>query len=113
MLPSTLIHCECSKIDDEVIDTVSSVFVTKLPMTVTTRHARTLAVPRSRQLLAGLSLRRLAFDPGPVHVGFVVDEVALGQVPSPSTSVFACQYRSTSAPHSFTSQSPTPYNLVS
>jgi hypothetical protein len=31
-------------------------------------------------------------------VGFVVDEVALGQVFSPSTSVFPCQFHSTGAP---------------
>ena len=47
-------------------------------MAVTTRHVRTCAVPWPRQLLAGLSLRRPAFDPRPVHVGFVVVEVALG-----------------------------------
>jgi hypothetical protein len=33
-----------------------------------------------RLLVAGLSLRRLVFVPGSVHVGFVVDKVALGQV---------------------------------
>jgi hypothetical protein len=38
------------------------------------------------------------FDPGSVHVGFVVDEVALGQVFPPSTSVFPCQFHSTGAP---------------
>jgi hypothetical protein len=31
------------------------------------------------------------FDPGSVHVGFVADKVALGQV-------FPCQYHSTGAP---------------
>jgi hypothetical protein len=31
-------------------------------------------------------------------VGFVVDKVALGQVFSPSTSVFSCQFHSTGAP---------------
>jgi hypothetical protein len=38
------------------------------------------AVPRLRQLAAGLSPRRPGFDAGSVHVGFVVDKVALGQV---------------------------------
>jgi hypothetical protein len=38
------------------------------------------AVPWLRQLFAGLPLRRPVFDPGLVHVGFVVDKVALGQV---------------------------------
>jgi hypothetical protein len=33
-----------------------------------------------RLLVAGLSPRRPGFDPGSVHVGFVVDKVALGQV---------------------------------
>jgi len=31
-------------------------------------------------------------------VGFVVDEVALGQAPCPSNSVFSREYNSTSAP---------------
>jgi hypothetical protein len=33
-----------------------------------------------------------------VHVGFVMDKVALGQVFSPSTSVFPCQFHFTGAP---------------
>jgi hypothetical protein len=37
-------------------------------------------------------------DPGSVHVGFVLDKVALGQVFPPSTSVFPCQFHSTGAP---------------
>ena len=32
------------------------------------------------QLVAGLSTRRLEFDPRSVHVGFVEDKMALGQV---------------------------------
>jgi hypothetical protein len=39
-----------------------------------------MAVPCLRRLVAGLSPRRPGFDPGSVHVGFVVDKVALGQV---------------------------------
>jgi hypothetical protein len=39
-----------------------------------------LAVPWLRRLVAGLSPRRPVFDPGLVHVGFVVEKVALGQV---------------------------------
>jgi hypothetical protein len=35
--------------------------------------------PWLRRLAAGLPPRRPGFDPGPVHVGFVVDKVALGQ----------------------------------
>jgi hypothetical protein len=53
------------------------------------------AVPWLRRLVAGLSPRRFGFDPGSVHVGFVVDKVALGQVFSPCTSVSPCQYHST------------------
>jgi hypothetical protein len=41
---------------------------------------REQAVPWLRRLVAGLSPRRPGFDPGSVHVGFVVDKVALGQV---------------------------------
>jgi hypothetical protein len=58
------------------------------------------------QLVAGLyyssdfSPRRHGFPPTSVHVGFVVDKVALGQVSLKSLSVFACQYRSTTAPYS-------------
>jgi hypothetical protein len=39
-----------------------------------------MAVLWLRRLVAGLPLRRPGFDPGSVHVGFVVDKVALGQV---------------------------------
>jgi hypothetical protein len=53
----------------------------------------------ARGLVAGLSPRRSRFDPGSVHVGFVVDKVALGQVfPPPCTSVFPGQFHSTGAP---------------
>jgi hypothetical protein len=38
------------------------------------------AVPCLRQLFVGLSPLRLWFESGPVHVGFVVDKVALGQI---------------------------------
>jgi hypothetical protein len=36
-------------------------------------------VPRLKRLVAGLSPRRAEFAPGSIHVGFVVDRVALGQ----------------------------------
>jgi hypothetical protein len=36
-------------------------------------------------------------NPGSVHVGFMVDKVALGQVSPPSTWVFSCQFHSTGA----------------
>jgi hypothetical protein len=38
------------------------------------------AVPWLRRLAAGLPPRRPGFDPGSVHVGFLVDKVTLGQV---------------------------------
>jgi hypothetical protein len=37
-------------------------------------------VPWLRRLVAGLSPRRSGFDPGSVHVGLVMDKVAMGQV---------------------------------
>jgi hypothetical protein len=39
-----------------------------------------VAVPWLRRLVADLSPRRPGFDPGSVHVGFMVDKLALGQV---------------------------------
>jgi hypothetical protein len=39
----------------------------------------TMAMPWLRSLVAGLSPRRPVFAPGTIHVGFVVDKVALGQ----------------------------------
>jgi hypothetical protein len=56
------------------------------------------AVPWLRLLVADLSPRRAGFDPGSVHVGFVVNKVGLGQVFSPSISVFPCQFHYTGAP---------------
>jgi hypothetical protein len=41
---------------------------------------QTRAEPWLRSLAAGLSPRRSGFAPGSIHVGFVVDKVALGQV---------------------------------
>jgi hypothetical protein len=49
-------------------------------------------------LVAGLSPQRPGFDPGSVHMRFVVDKVALRQVFSPRTSVFPCYFHSTGAP---------------
>jgi hypothetical protein len=57
-----------------------------------------MAVPWLRRSAADLPPRRPGFDPGSVHVGFVVDKVALGQVFPPSSSVFPCQFHSTGAP---------------
>jgi hypothetical protein len=45
----------------------------------------TKAGPWLRRFVASLPPRRPGFDPGLVHVGFVVDKVALGQVFPPST----------------------------
>jgi hypothetical protein len=41
---------------------------------------RNMVVPLLRSLVAGLSPWRPRFAPGSIHVGFVVDKVALGQV---------------------------------
>jgi hypothetical protein len=46
------------------------------------------AMSRLRRLVAGLSVRRLAFLTGPDHVGFVVGKVARRPSVSPSTSLF-------------------------
>jgi hypothetical protein len=43
-------------------------------------YAEPRAVPWLRRLVAGLSPRSPGFAPGSIHVGFVVDKVALGQV---------------------------------
>jgi hypothetical protein len=63
-----------------------------------TEQLKLIAVPRLRRLVAYLSPRRPGFFPRSVHVGFVVDKVALGQVFLPSTSVFPCQFHSTGSP---------------
>jgi hypothetical protein len=50
-------------------------------------NAFRMAVPWLRLLVAGLSQRRHGFATS-VHVGFVVDKVALGTASLPSSSVF-------------------------
>jgi hypothetical protein len=55
-------------------------------------------MPWLRRFAAGLPPRMAGFDPGSVHVGFVVDKVALGQVFYQSTSVLPCEYHSSGAP---------------
>jgi hypothetical protein len=50
------------------------------------------AVPWLRRLVAGLSPRRLGFDPGSVHVGFMVNKVALGQVFPPVLRFFPVNF---------------------
>jgi hypothetical protein len=42
--------------------------------------SHTEAMPWLRRLVASLSLRRPGFDPGSVHVGFMMEKLALGQV---------------------------------
>ena len=44
------------------------------------RNYNCRTVPWLRRLVAGFSPRRPGFDPVSVHVGFVVDKVALGRV---------------------------------
>jgi hypothetical protein len=53
-------------------------YVTACLLVNSNRHV--LAVPWLRRLAAGLPPRRPGFDPGSVHVGFMVDRLALGQV---------------------------------
>jgi hypothetical protein len=53
------------------------------------------AVPWLKRLVAGLSPRRLGFDPASFDVGFMVQKVALEQFFPPSTSVFHRQFHST------------------
>jgi len=65
-----------------------------------------------RLSVAGVSPRRPRFDPGLLHVTFVVDEVALGRdFLSPRTSFFPCQYHFTNAPYPFIHLPPTLYNV--
>jgi hypothetical protein len=61
-----------------------------------------LTPSRIRPLVAGLSVRRPGFDLRAVR--FVVEKVALGQVFSPSTSVFPCQHNSINGPFSSSSK---------
>jgi hypothetical protein len=42
-------------------------------------YVRLRAIPKFRRLFAGFPLRRPGFDTMSGHVGFVVDEVVLGQ----------------------------------
>jgi hypothetical protein len=73
---------------------------------------RILAVPWLRQLVNSFLVWRPGFNPRPVHVGFVVDKVAMRQVFSPLLPIFPCHYYSTNAPQSFLIPlSPMLYNL--
>ena len=70
-----------------------------------------MAVVWLGQLVPDLSPQSSRFDSKPVCVGFVVPRVVLGQVVSPNTFVFPCQYYPTTAPHSYCIHlSPTLYN---
>jgi hypothetical protein len=60
------------------------------------------AVPWLRRLVAVLSPRSTRFVPGSMHVGFLVEEVTLGQV-SHRVLVFPCQYHSTEVLHTHVS----------
>jgi hypothetical protein len=50
-----------------------------------------VAVPQLRRLVAGFPSRQPGFNPKSGHVGFVVDEVALGQVSSEYFG-FSCRF---------------------
>jgi hypothetical protein len=56
------------------------------------------AAPQLKRLVAGFLPRRPGFEPGPGHVGFVVDKVALGQVFSEYLG-FPCQSSFHQLPH--------------
>ena len=51
-----------------------------------------------RWLVAGLSPRRIRFDPRPVHVGFMVNKVVLGRDTLPAFRFFPCLYHPTDVP---------------
>jgi hypothetical protein len=63
---------------------------------------RLTATAQGRSVAQAVSRRTLTVEARvrswSLRVGFFVDKVALGQVFSPSTSVFPCQFHSTSAP---------------
>jgi hypothetical protein len=44
------------------------------------RGSKLHSAPQFGRPVGGLSSERLGFNPGPVHVGFVMNKVALGQV---------------------------------
>jgi len=53
-------------------------------------------VPRVKRVVVLVSLRRPGFDPRPLRVGFMVDEVAVAHV----YLVFACPYDCANGPYS-------------
>jgi hypothetical protein len=58
------------------------------------------ASPEYNSRFSGFSLRRPGFASRSVRVGFVVAEVALGQVFPPNSSAFLCPYHCITAPYS-------------
>jgi hypothetical protein len=68
---------------------------------VATLHAVTLKGSAITWAVKCVSSLRRKFDPRPVPVGILMDEMALGQVFSPNAYAFSCQYYSTNAPYSF------------
>ena len=57
------------------------------------------AVPWGRQLVASLSPRLPGFQHGPIHVLFVVQKLALGQVSLQTVWFVSCQLHFTNVPH--------------
>ena len=70
-----------------------------------------LVATPAKAVIASLSSRRSGFSPRPVHVGILVDEMALGQS-SLRVLPFPSQYQSTNASYSFTLLSPTLYRII-
>jgi len=58
------------------------------------------AKPRLRRLVVGLPPDRHEFNPRLIHVGFVVDNVALGKLPL-HLLLLSCQYHATNALYTF------------
>jgi hypothetical protein len=56
-------------------------------------------MPYYRRLNAGFSTRRFGFSPGPLQVGFIVNEVVLEQVLLRVSSVFPANHLSTIVPY--------------
>jgi hypothetical protein len=70
-----------------------------------------LVATPAKAAIASLSLRRSGFRPRPVHVGILVEEMALGQS-SLRVLQFPSQYQSTNSSYSLTLLSPTLYRII-
>jgi len=92
----TYIHIVRPYIVKETIEYNLEMFVD-----VATLHAVTLQDRTITQAVRCISLLMRKFDPRPVPVGLLMDEMALRQGFSLYTYAFSCQYYSTNTPYSF------------